>query len=299
MITKKTVLILGAGASAPYGFPTGRSLLLQITDDLIPGTSTRLRQTLPFSLEHTNEFQAELLASHQPSVDAFIENRPSFTDIGKTAIAIKLINCENPDRLMRAGRLQWYEYLWNQLGTRRQEFLNSKLSVITFNYDRSLEYSLFNSLRSAFGLSVDEASQDLRDTIPIIHVYGQLGLPEFFDPDGRSYTTNADEPNVKKAVSGIEIVRESEAVPSERADEIDNLLSNAEVVCFLGFGYQKANVDRLHIEESFERGKLLGSAFGLSPDERGRAVGLFSRSIILGSAFDEILDYIRSSSIFE
>ena len=204
MITKQTVLILGAGASVPYGFPTGRSLLLQITDELAPGRATGLRQTLhPFSHEHTSEFIAELLASNQPSVDAFIENRPSFTDIGKTAIAIKLIDCENQHTLTRAANLQWYEHLWNQLGTRRQEFLNSKLSVITFNYDRSLEYSLFNSLRSAFGLSVDEASQDLRDTIPIIHVYGQLGLPAFFDPDGRSYTSNSDEPNVKKAVSGI------------------------------------------------------------------------------------------------
>ena len=106
MITKQTVLILGAGASVPYGFPTGRSLLLQITDELAPEGDSGLRQILlPFSDEHTSEFQAELLASNQPSVDAFIENRPSFTDIGKAAIAKKLIDCENEYTLTRRANL--------------------------------------------------------------------------------------------------------------------------------------------------------------------------------------------------
>ena len=68
----------------------------------------------------------------------------------------------------------------------------------------------------------------------------------------------------------------------------------------MGFGYQKANVDRLRIEESFkEGGRLLGSANHLSADEKDRAVGLFTRPIVMGEEYDEILDYIRSSSIFE
>jgi len=93
MITRPTVLVLGAGASVPYGFPTGRELLIQITDDLNPRSGdTGLRvtlRTLPFSDEYISEFREDLVDSNQPSVDAFIENRPSFTDIGKTSIAKK------------------------------------------------------------------------------------------------------------------------------------------------------------------------------------------------------------------
>lgn len=186
MITKRTVLILGAGASVPYGFPTGRRLVLQITGELEPGRDSGIRKTLrtrSFHDEDITEFREALLNSNQPSVDAFIENRPEFTDIGKNAIPIQLIGDENLHPLTRTDTLQWSEYLWNQLGTRKQEFLISNLSVITFNYDRSLEYFLFRSLQNAFDLSVDEASQDLRSTIPIIHVYGQLGQPEFFDEE--------------------------------------------------------------------------------------------------------------------
>ena len=34
MIDKQTVFILGAGASAPYGYPTGKQLRQQIIDNL-------------------------------------------------------------------------------------------------------------------------------------------------------------------------------------------------------------------------------------------------------------------------
>ena len=166
---------------APYGFLTGRSLLLHITDELAPKVDGVLRHTLEsFPQSQITQFRNALLASNQPSVDAFLENRPEFTELGKTAIAIKLIGCEKPDALKRTAKQEWFEYLWYQLGPRKDDFWGSKLSVITFNYDRSFEYSLFRSLQSAFGLSEDDAADTLK-SIPITHVYGQLGLPDFLD----------------------------------------------------------------------------------------------------------------------
>jgi len=109
---------------------------------------------------------------------------------------------------------------------------------------------------------------------------------------------DAGEPNIKKAVSAIEIVRESEAIPSELAVKIARLLSQAEVVCFLGFGYQKANVDRLNFE-SFKGRRLFGSAHGLLPAERRRAEALFEQSIVLGGVESDCLEYLRSTHVFE
>src|SRR5258708_2623229 len=98
MIRRPTVLILGAGASAEYQFPVGRSLLLHIVHEL--GASTRLQldmQLCGFSDELIKQFRHELNESSQPSVDAFLEQHKDSTDyerLGKAAIAQRLIQCE-------------------------------------------------------------------------------------------------------------------------------------------------------------------------------------------------------------
>ena len=53
-------------------------------------------------------------------------------------------------------------------------FEDNPLSVITFNYDRSLEAFFFRALQNLFGLPPD-AAEDRRRMIKIIHVYGDLG----------------------------------------------------------------------------------------------------------------------------
>ena len=107
-----------------------------------------------FEAEHIARFRETLLTSNQPSVDAFLESWPTeeFTEIGKTVIAIKLIGSEKLSLLERKRDRKWYEYLWNELGTTKQDFSHSKLSVITFNYDRSLEYTLFHGRQARIAL---------------------------------------------------------------------------------------------------------------------------------------------------
>jgi hypothetical protein len=53
-------------------------------------------------------------------------------------------------------------------------FEDNKLSVITFNNDRSLEAFLFLSLQNLYGFDVKTALERL-DKIPIVHLYGSLG----------------------------------------------------------------------------------------------------------------------------
>ena len=102
MINSKTALVLGAGASAPYGFPLGRNLLLEIGRELYSGSVNPYQNTLiecGFAINDLRKFAVELLNSMQPSVDAFLENRPEYMQIGKHAIAAKLIQLE--ERLAR------------------------------------------------------------------------------------------------------------------------------------------------------------------------------------------------------
>ena len=111
MITEPTVLILGAGASQPYGFPSGRRLkaLAEKNDQAVQV----MLQKLGFDENTYHEFRNTLFYSGQPSVDAFLEHRPEFLNIGKASIAIRIIACEGTGKLF-PEEMEWYEYLFNQ-----------------------------------------------------------------------------------------------------------------------------------------------------------------------------------------
>jgi hypothetical protein len=100
MIKKPTVLILGAGASAPYGYPTGLALKQETIKGLSPGGSAeRMRQIVSMTGDiyqvKLKEFVFALRTSGQASIDAFLEHRPEFMELGKSAITQILTSREN------------------------------------------------------------------------------------------------------------------------------------------------------------------------------------------------------------
>jgi hypothetical protein len=78
MITTPTVLVLGAGASYPYGFPTAKGLKELICEQF-SSTDASASQFLSFlnseglnyPPEAFSEFKEAFLKSGQPSVDPF------------------------------------------------------------------------------------------------------------------------------------------------------------------------------------------------------------------------------------
>jgi hypothetical protein len=149
VIKRPTVLVLGAGASAPFGFPSGRKL----RDDIIAGLRKETAQPFQlltaagFDVNHVASFRDALRRSGQPSVDVFLEYRPEFIPVGKVAVAASLIPYEDETKLW-SGDDNWYEHLWKHLGpSLMDDIAQSHLSVVTFNYDRSLEQFLFSALR--------------------------------------------------------------------------------------------------------------------------------------------------------
>jgi hypothetical protein len=83
------------------------------------------------------DFAAKLRDSGRDSVDAFLEHNPNFLDVGKPSIAATLIPHEDPDAIQDGD---WYRNLFNAMNAPFAEFENNKLAVITYNYDRSLEF---------------------------------------------------------------------------------------------------------------------------------------------------------------
>lgn len=309
MIEKPTVLILGAGASADYGFPSGRNLLLQICHHLHTKDADLPKTLLDLGFAHhkIHSFAKDLRLSMQPSVDAFLENRPEYMEIGKAALAIRLIPYEDLRTLYQRPKTPtWYEYLVNQMGANKDEFKSNRISFVTFNYDRSLEYFLYVALEATYGIGNKKKVVELLSSIPIIHVYGQLALPHYLSKDGRPYDMVATLETIKQCIAEIKIIPEladvaREFEPVTREFELAHkLISEASRICFLGFGYHPTNVSRLRVSDKFRGERVLGSAYGIEEAERRRIQRLFRPvQIHLGHIGEDVLTFIRRYPVFD
>ena len=83
MIENSTVLILGAGASTPYGFPTGEELITGILRGLNSNPQKSRLMDAGFESAEINKFRVDLKGSKTFTIDAFLEYRPDMAKIGK------------------------------------------------------------------------------------------------------------------------------------------------------------------------------------------------------------------------
>ncbi len=158
MTSTPTVFILGAGASAPYGFPTGpglvRRLIHRIMDPRESQLSHPIRTLIEMGHSHLKlmEFAQAVQKSGLSSVDLFLEHRPEFMEIGKRTMGALLIEGEMPQSLHIEGEDRWYKRVWNQIAEAvRRGMKEDQVSFVTFNYDRSLEEYL-EAPRTPFSL---------------------------------------------------------------------------------------------------------------------------------------------------
>lgn len=255
MITETTTLILGAGASNPYGFPTGHELRQLLCD---PNSIIGVQKGFPGDAVKT--FSAAFLQSGMSSIDAFLARRgdhkvgrhgATFSEVGKDAIAYCLIQRERAESLHAFPEDHWYQYLWSFLADSLDSFGDNKLRIITFNYDRSLEYYLLTSLQHSFGITSHEAAQHLKK-IPILHAYGQLAvLPELAveGQESRYYRPDVSDPAyIAAAARGIRVIDESRD-DDEVFDQAFSYLKESRKICFLGFGFDETNMRRLRVAE--------------------------------------------------
>jgi hypothetical protein len=155
--------------------------------------------------------------------------------------------------------MDWYLHLSETLNSSFDEFENNKLSIITFNYDRSLDHYLFSSLRNWHGKSVDECIEKLAK-VPIIHVYGQLGTIPYPQHGCRQYRPLGEVESIEygavvDAAHGITLLHEKES----ELQEVHKLLTAAERVCFLGFSYHPLNLARLALKNSTMSRRVFGT----------------------------------------
>jgi len=273
MIRKPTLLVFGAGVSCDYGFPTGRKLLMDVANNLrAPSRLYEQMEELEFDKSFLVQFSRELRDSMLPSVDAFLalQKDQQYVRLGKSAIAASLIPLEKDNVLRSRDELKLYEYLWSRLTGTPETYAGNQLSVITFNYDRSFE----QFLRQVLFASHPECRGDpagLKSALShfeVHHIYGSLGdldhtsagyLPYDIEYHKGSLTSGV----ITKSASRLKLYNEKS--DNSMTHRIRELITEAQIICFLGFGFHELNIKRL---EFFglgqnQRTKLFGTAYGL------------------------------------
>lgn len=272
MISEPTVLILGAGASKTFGLPTGYALYKEIWTALKHAEGTmlglKLQENIAISANDLMKFADDLYYSGVLSVDQFLERRDDWLRIGKLAIAAALLPRESIELLFAdEPDPNWYKYLFSCMNTTFEQFGNNPLSIITFNYDRSLEQFFLTALQRKYNRPEQDCIEAIQ-RIPIIHVHGSLG-PLYGEPGKTiSYGSALKTERLDFCADSIQIIHEPSK--SDAFIEARNVLSAATKVAFLGFGYNPTNMAKLLLPQCLNRMppvSIYGTTFGLGEAE--------------------------------
>jgi hypothetical protein len=176
------------------------------------------------------------------------------------------------------------------------------LTIITFNYDRSLEYYLYNRMQNLFGMTSQETGKLFNESVVIYHMYGQLGSfewqeknslvnnyemidlkifknkdinPESIDFDHRVSFINSLPQKIVEARDSKEInqrleyllkltneIKTYNEVAGNPEQVILERFYNADIFFFLGFGYHKQNLRCLNPQQRGILKPFYGTTYG-------------------------------------
>jgi hypothetical protein len=304
MIQQPTVLILGAGASHPYGYPLGGELVRIIAQKT--ATGGELRAALSYDLTMT-AFHTRLRESEVLSIDDFLESNPAFAPLGKMCIVAALTVWGPRHDHEPNAAAHWYKYLWGRLhegAATSEDFRRNHLRIITYNYEMSLE-RYFSRVLSKMYPDLADASEPavagfLREVIPIVHLHGTLGNADAVVQPRIEREAYLDPNFLGQTANGVRIVHEDES--TREYETAHEWLREAVNLHILGFGYHATNIRRLDLVTQTRAGTTLqafgGTALGMEEGERTRA----NRAINFrgGSLYPiDCLQYLRSQAILE
>jgi hypothetical protein len=310
MFGRKTLFVLGAGASKPYGFPVARELKTEICDDIlyenekfkervnnfVGGGEIRRREWW----DRAKSFAEDFSKSPVSSVDSFLEGRREFEDIGKMCISIQLIPYESIDDLHDHRKDKWYDWIFREMYRGPEKRMSKdEVKIITFNYDRSFEKFFVDGIKSTFGVSREKSYKIFRKSISdFIHVYGKLGELEGRSEVVRKYEPKVDGSAVEKAFNQIELIYEVER--SEKRRKLRQMVEWAGQICFLGFGYHEENLKLLGLDEvDLGQTSIFGTGYQLTERKRKwikeRFSSEYQRRINLGRESLDCLSFLQQT----
>jgi hypothetical protein len=304
---KRTVFILGAGASCPYGYPSAARLRELICVNV--GFMDHYRASLKNAgvpVEQISRFRDTFKRSHVRSIDLFLSMNPKLAILGKYIIAFEMLRSEKESSFAEDAKRQqeyreqcrsseyrnkrdylwgttdfiggdWYSYFYGRIIDRvvgqtvLPDFSGNELAFITFNYDRSLEHFLHESLSNLFGEVPEDDIVRCLNQLKIVHIYGQIAPLKWQDSGGGvDYRPQqVDDLLLERAAANLKTIYEQKASPE--LGEAREIIAQAERIFLLGFGYAPENMDVLGLPAVIApECQVYGTAYGLIEEERDR-----------------------------
>lgn len=285
MITHNTVFILGAGASAPYGYPTGLALRKWLRESLLQTANNefRIQQRLKESkrialLDDLRKFIDEYGNTDQGVfIDLFLSRREEFLNIGKWAIIVAILyhelNSQYGDDI-KSPDYDWMSILFSIMTSDIKDnsynrISENNISFISFNYDRSLEYCLHRNICKNFGASEKDAAQII-DDIPIIHVYGRISPMSWENPSGIKFRPALEKVNPSILSKNIQVMYSDRT--TKASNKAMRLIEDAKFLYFLGFGYAEENLNAIGIPQRLKQDQvIIGTGYSMSEQAINRA----------------------------
>jgi len=269
MFKVKTTIVLGAGASQSYGYPTGSELISHMI---------KLNTPLSVSIEEPTDDPQKiknesLIRLHQAlkfydpiSIDSFLlhyEHDQPLIDEAKKLIAQILLTTDNTNLFGHDANnsksfppSHWYRFLWDAIVSEQTADMiasdenSMNFEIVTFNYDNSLEFFLANCIYSPVSMFNDQQKHLVAEKIGkrIHHVYGSLNnnILSGFNADNtvspiyyprENYTQL--ETLVNQIFGNIKLINDRK---ESRFDNIKKALKNRDQIIFLGFGFDETNI---------------------------------------------------------
>ena len=301
MFQKKTVIVVGAGASSEANLPVGGELTSRIAgllDIPLAGARQRHGDTLIHdAIRHAaqrddpsvGDIEAWLRACWRirdampqaMSIDSFIDAHrgdESLELCGKLAIARAILQEEKKSLLFfdstdtpiteMLGRLRatWFNAFMQLLSENcRVDGLAKRLEsicLIVFNYDRCIEHFLVNAIQNFYGIGPDQAEELVR-SIEVHHPSGTVGaLPWYGREPGIAFGAEPTASQLVDLAGQIKTFAEGTDPGSSDIEKTRARVAEAEIVLFLGFAYHRQNLELLSPDAPRTREERMARCFG-------------------------------------
>jgi hypothetical protein len=225
---------------------------------------------------------------------------PGLQEIGKLVISLVILECEamyirkggnenrrrlllnSPDPGIRntasnidpeAYNDDWCRFVLYQLVSNCKspsDLLANNVVFITFNYDISLEYKLYNGLYSIEYFLADHIVDDFFDANRVLHVYGtirDLPTPSNFNmpeleaiPLGVNPRSNPDQYMKCKhlldiayqASQNLRVISDDKGLDDDVIKQASDAVKKAQVVYILGYGFDENNSNLLELSTTLK-----------------------------------------------
>lgn len=327
MLKDATVFVLGAAFSKEVGLPLGEGLKEKILGVLPTGpdgggdqqlrhllnlqgnpqwydAATTLRVALPFAASIDN-----LVEHHQ--------NDPTVVQVAKWAIATaiaseevsswlgegqrrKVVKLNEINRMEASGYHDFFRLIVSGVPAEGLAEAFSRLKIVTFNYDRTLEAFLIRAVAAHSARPIAEAREIVANAT-ILHAYGKLDAEGAIEAAPSLFRSIMMPGQIEQLARGLRTFSEKRI--SGEDEPIQLMMANAQRIIFLGCAFHRQNL-RLIRPPSIQAESVYGTVYVPAPvDPAGHAapsIYSFSEPTILNltSVFTEWTNGQRRPSTY-